>query len=237
MLWAVNPNRKRRRVRRTTRSKVMAKRKRTASRKRRRRASSRRRAVVVKINRPRRSRRRGGFAKGMRVNRRRGRRRGFRRNPGFSVRGATSLLREGAMGGVGVIFGRALTRVIVRVIPLGDGSPVLTTVKGALGALATGYAFKAVMPKMAPYALAGAFADVLSPWLQQVPVLGGFLGDDGDPIGVTKPLYLGYNPNLGPNSLLGAYAPAIGAPQSLGAYAGGFSAYPALVGVSGDEGE
>lgn len=249
MLFLVNPGRKGRRMAKRRgkrkgkmpaalaaywagkrRKKSTSKRGRTMARKRKRVGTRRRRrSTKVAVRRRRRSvaRRPARRVRRRSTARRRSSRRRVRRNPGFggfSARGIFATLKEGLVGAVGVKAGAAGVRAFRTYVPFGGGSAVGELAKGAVGAIVVHRVAKMFAPRMAAYALAGAMAEVISPYLSQVPVVGPLLGDDS---------YLGYGNTRG--SYLGAYAG--GARGSMGAYAGSFSAYPALVGISGDEGE
>lgn len=216
---------KRRKKSTSTGGRTMARKRKRSTVKRRKRSRAR---VSVSLNK---RRRRRSVARNPRrrrsVARRSSRRRRVRRNPGFggfSARGIFATLKEGLVGAVGVKAGAAGVRAFRTYVPFGGGSAVAELAKGAVGAIVVHRVAKMFAPRMAAYALAGAMGEVIAPYLSSIPVVGPLLGDDS---------YLGYGNT--PGSYLGAYAG--GARGSMGAYAGSFSAYPALVGISGDEGE
>ena len=215
---------KRRKKSTSTGGRTMARKRKRSTVKRRKRSRAR---VSVSLNKRRRRRSVARNPRRRRSVSRRSSRRRVRRNPGFggfSARGIFATLKEGLVGAVGVKAGAAGVRAFRTYVPFGGGSAVAELAKGAVGAIVVHRVAKMFAPRMAAYALAGAMGEVIAPYLSSIPVVGPLLGDDS---------YLGYGNT--PGSYLGAYAG--GARGSMGAYAGSFSAYPALVGISGDEGE
>lgn len=131
----------------------------------------------------------------------------YRRNPG----GIMGTLVEGGKSAVAILVGQAATRAIRRLIPL-EGGMAMNAGLGVGSALAAGMIARKVpmLSKYAPIILAAGLADVIRPLAAQVPVVGGYLGDDGDPLGIGGD-FLGAFPLAGDN-FLGAY-PALGASE------------------------
>lgn len=140
----------------------------------------------------------------------------YRRNPGFSLRGMGRLAMDGAVGGVGVIIGKAGSRAIRKLIPFGADNMAINLALAVLSSLATGFAVNLFWKRAAPFALAGAFADIITPYAAQVPVIGTYLGEDGDPMGVAGGVEVG---DAG-QRFLGSYVGDAGQPF-LGSYVGG----------------
>lgn len=130
----------------------------------------------------------------------------------MSVRGITNLLMEGAKDAAGLIAGRAVNRVIRKVVPIATDTAVKQVAVGVGAAVVSGYALSLVSPRMGRLAVAIGLADTVTPLLTGLPVVGAYLGDS----------FLG-------DSFLGAYPqPAMGAiPMTTGpAMVPGLGAYP-----------
>lgn len=142
-------------------------------RKRRRRASNRRRHRV-----------RGSVTRRHRVRahlsnprRRRYRR---RRNPGlgrFSVGGVVGRIKSGAVDGVWVVGGKAVTNIIPSLIGLAPTGALGLAVK-ALSAVVAGYLFGMVSSNAGKLATASGFASIYEPFLKGLPLIGPALADD-----------------------------------------------------------
>lgn len=144
----------------------MARRKRSRSRKRinspRRRRSHRARSrsrAVVRIN-PRRHHRR-------------------RTNPRFSVGGVVSRIKQGAVDGLWIVGGKAVTNALPSLIGLSPTGALGLAVK-ALSAVGAGYLFGMVSANAGKLATASGFASIYEPYIKglNLPIIGPALADD-----------------------------------------------------------
>lgn len=145
----------------------MARRKRSRSRKRanpRRRRSHRSRSrsrAVVRIN-PR-------------------RRRHYRRhrNPRFSVGGVIARIKQGAVDGLWIVGGKAVTNALPSLIGLSPTGALGLAVK-ALSAVGAGYLFGMVSANAGKLATASGFASIYEPYIKglNLPIISPALADD-----------------------------------------------------------
>lgn len=144
--------------------------------------------------------------------RRRRRRGGYRRNPGFSVRGLVGQLKEGAQGAAGVLVGKAATNLVASRVPLPQDGIAGLAVKAGIG-LAIGYgASRVAGAKFGQYVLIGALLGPVETAVRMlnIPVLNQALGDD-----FTEIAGVGAYPELGG---VGSY-PALGAGDEMDPFA------------------
>lgn len=163
---------KRRSTRRSTGGSHMARRKRKSSKRRnapRRRSHRRARArtsVVVRSN-PRRVRR-------------------YRRrhNPRFSVSGIMGRVQQGAVDGIWIVGGKAVTNALPALIGLAPTGALGLGVK-AVAAVAAGYIFGMVSANAGKLATASGFASIYEPFIRgmNIPILSPALADDDDGYG------------------------------------------------------
>ena len=144
----------------------MARRKRGKSRKRsatRRSRRRRARAVSITLRNPRRHIRR------------------YRRrhNPGFSVRGLMGRVQQGAIDGIWVVGGKAVTNALPSLIGLSPVGALGLGVK-ALAAVAAGYVFGMISPNAGKLATASGFASIYEPFIVglNLPLISPALADD-----------------------------------------------------------
>lgn len=159
-----------------------------ARRKRRRRAHNRRRHRVRGHVTRRHHRVRAHMS-----NRRRRYRR--RHNPGFSVRGVWSRVQNGAIDGIWVVGGKAVTNAIPSLLGLAPTGVLGLGVK-ALAAVIGGYLFGFISANAGKLATAAGFASIYEPFLKGLPVIGPALAAD----------------DYGAYPLYGAYPEEIAAP-------------------------
>ena len=152
-----------------------------ATRRRRRRratvtrmASGRKRArrAAVTHNNPRRRRRRRSYAANPR--RRRSHRR-YRHNPPVSVRGFTNLLKEGFVGGAGVVVGQQAVRkgstFIKQYVPgQATATGFMTLISPLIAATATAWLGHKFARRYGAFIAAGAFSEVINAGLAQTPI-------------------------------------------------------------------
>lgn len=129
-----------------------------------------RRAAVTHLNPRRRRRYRLGKAYG--AKRSRSHRRHYRHNP--SVRGFTNLLKEGFVGGAGVVIGQQITRkgsaLFKQYIPGQATATGFMTLISPLAAATIGsFIADKFAKKLAPFIVAGAFSEVINLGLAQTP--------------------------------------------------------------------
>jgi hypothetical protein len=147
----------------------MARRKRSRGRKRvTRRRSHRRRARAVSIT--------------LRNPRRHLRRYRRRHNPGggrFSVRGVMGRVTQGAVDGLWVVGGKAVTNALPSLIGLSPVGALGLGVK-ALAAVAAGYVFGMISPNAGKLATASGFASIYEPFIVglNLPLISPALADD-----------------------------------------------------------
>lgn len=177
----------------------MARRKRSRSRKRanpRRRSSHRRRS---------RSRSRAV----VRINPRRHRRYRRRHNPRFSVGGVVARIKQGAVDGIWIVGGKAVTNILPSLIGVAPTGALGLGVK-VLAAVGSGYLFGMVSANAGKLAAAAGFASIYEPYIKglNLPLISPALADDYD---------------------YGAY------PDVLSAYPNELSAYPQGVGEADED--
>lgn len=143
----------------------MARRKRGKSRKHATRRSRRRRARAVSIT--------------LRNPRRHIRRYRRLRNPGFSVRGVMGRVTQGAVDGVWVVGGKAVTNALPSLIGLSPTGALGLGVK-ALAAVAAGYIFGMFSANAGKLATASGFASIYEPFIVglNLPLISPALADD-----------------------------------------------------------
>jgi hypothetical protein len=146
--------------------KHMARRKRGKSRKRsspRRSRRRRARAVSITLRNPRRHLRR------------------YRRrhNPGFSARGIMGRVTQGAVDGIWIVGGKAVTNALPSLIGLAPTGALGLGVK-ALAAVAAGYVFGMISPNAGKLATASGFASIYEPFIvgMNLPLISPALADD-----------------------------------------------------------
>ena len=165
-LRAMRGGGKKRRSKRSTGG-HMARRKRGKSRKRsasRRSRRRRARAVSITLRNPRRH------------HVRRYRR---RHNPRFSVGGILGRVKQGAVDGLWVVGGKAVTNAIPSVIGIAPTGALGLGVK-ALAAVAAGYVFGMISPNAGKLATASGFASIYEPFIVglNLPLISPALADD-----------------------------------------------------------
>lgn len=142
----------------------MARRKRSKSRKRTHRRSSRRRAraVSITLRNPRHHRR-------------------YRRrhNPRFSVKGLMGRVQQGAIDGIWIVGGKAVTNAIPSLIGLAPTGALGIGIK-ALSAVAAGYVFGMVSANAGKLATAAGFASIYEPFVKglNIPIVSPALAAD-----------------------------------------------------------
>lgn len=147
----------------------MARRKRSKSRKRTHRRSTRRRAraVSITLRNPRRHRR-------------------YRRrhNPRFSAGGIMKRVTEGAVDGIWIVGGKAVTNALPALIGLSPTGALGLGVK-AIAAVASGYIFGFVSPNAGKLATAAGFASIYEPFIRglNIPLISPALAADDDAYG------------------------------------------------------
>lgn len=169
-LRAMRGGKKKRRSTRSTGGSHMARRKRRSSKRRnapRRRSHRRARARSTVI---------------VRSNPRRHVRRRYRRNPGggrFSVRGILGRVQQGAIDGIWVVGGKAVTNALPSLIGLSPVGALGLGVK-ALAAVAAGYVFGMISPNAGKLATASGFASIYEPFIVglNLPLISPALADD-----------------------------------------------------------
>lgn len=144
---------------------------------RRRRGSHRKRARIVHHRNPR-----------VRSQRRRMRRR-HRRNPSF---GTGSLLRQaqqGVTGGLAVLAGGGLSRLVASKVPFGQTSAIGRGLTQIVTGTVLGMVTKKVTrsERLAAFVVAGAYADVIRQNAASIPVVGQFLSGLGVYPSVLRP--------------------------------------------------
>ena len=145
----------------------------------------------------------------------------MRRNPPrFSLGGIKSMMVEGVKDAGGILAGRALTRVIKKLVPITTDTAVKQVAVGIGASLVAGYGVSMLSPRMGRMAFAAGLADTISPFLAGLPVVGTYLGDS----------FLG-------DLFLGAYPQMAGIPMTTGPeLVPGLSAYPVGMGAYDGDG-
>lgn len=143
----------------------------------------------------------------------------MRRNPPrFSLGGIKGMMIEGAKDAVGILAGRALTRVVKKFVPITTDTAVKQVAVGVGASLVAGWGVGMLSPRMGRLAFAAGLADTISPFLAGLPVVGTYLGDS----------FLG-------DSFLQAYPQMAGIPMTTGPdLVPGLSAYPVAMHGSDD---
>lgn len=193
MKWFDNPRRKRRKKRKAPKGgwkKYMAKLRAMRGGKKKRRSTRstgghmarRKRRSSKRRNAPRRRHRRSRARTSVvvRSNPRRHIRRYRRRhNPGFSVKGVMGRVTQGAVDGIWVVGGKAVTNALPSLIGLSPTGALGLGVK-ALAAVAAGYVFGMISPNAGKLATASGFASIYEPFIVglNLPLISPALADD-----------------------------------------------------------
>lgn len=201
----------RRRKRRTTARKRITRRNPVAARRRKRRSPVRRRAAA----------------------RRPVRRRRYRRNQPqrFTVRNLGKQLQQGVFDAAGVVAGKAATRIVANLIPLGGETAIMVFAKQAISAIGVGTVASMFLSRdVARMLVAGGLAAPVEQFMVNIPFIGPMLADYDPflPMGDADPfLPMGEYPAVGDSASaygedpygpgVGEY-PANGAPASIGEY-------------------
>jgi len=196
MKWFENPRRKKRKAPKGGWKKHMAKlramrggtKKRRSTRstgghmaRRKRKSSKRRNAPRVRRSH-RRARARTSVV--VRSNPRRLRRYRRRSNPRFSVSGIMGRVQQGAIDGIWIVGGKAVTNALPALIGLAPTGALGLGVK-AVAAVAAGYVFGMVSPNAGKLATAAGFASIYEPFIRglNIPIISPALADDDDGYG------------------------------------------------------
>lgn len=198
MKWFDNPRKRRTRKRKRKApkggwKKYMAKLRAMKGGKRRKRRSKRstgghmarrKRSHKKRINAPRRRGRRSRARAVVRINPRRRRnpaRRHYRRhrNPRFSVGGVIARIKQGAVDGLWIVGGKAVTNALPSLIGLSPTGALGLAVK-ALSAVGAGYLFGMVSANAGKLATASGFASIYEPYIKglNLPIISPALADD-----------------------------------------------------------
>jgi hypothetical protein len=147
---------------------LMARRKRHRRNPRRR---SHRRRALVRRNDP-----------GLRRHRRRHRR--YRRNPAFSVGGVMKQATQGVKDAAAIVVGKAATRAVSNLIPIGTNTGVIGAVKQVLVAVGVGYGASKLVKRgeFARFVTAGGIAGALETIVKSlnIPIISTNLGDGAE---------------------------------------------------------
>lgn len=182
------------------------------------------------------------------------RRRGYRRNPSrngnmFSrgkglIGGMMSLVKNGAIGSIGVMAGRVAPRLATDVTGIDTaitnssltGMPAtaaLAAAQLAVGLLAAMITEKVVSPKAAVFVMAGTFDGVIEDVLNgatgsQFPLIGAYLGNGASTLDATA-RSMGFGAYGPPNARIASYSRA----PKLAGYSGGRKVNVRRIGISG----
>jgi hypothetical protein len=142
---------------------------------RKRRSSKRRNAPRRRSHRRARSR-----AVTVRVNPRRVRRYRRRHNPRFSVKGIMARVQQGAIDGLWIVGGKAVTNALPSLVGLQPTGALGIGVK-ALAAVGAGYLFGMVSANAGKLATAAGFASIYEPFIKglNLPIISPALADEG----------------------------------------------------------
>ena len=102
-----------------------------------------------------------------------------RHNPGFSARGIMGRVTQGAVDGIWVVGGKAVTNALPSLIGLSPTGALGLGVK-ALAAVAAGYVFGMISPNAGKLATASGFASIYEPFIVglNLPLISPALADD-----------------------------------------------------------
>lgn len=152
------------------------------------------------------------------------RRRSYRRNPTYrrnQFRGVFGQLQRGVVDAAGVVTGKAATRFVANLVPIGGQDLFVNVAKQAGAAIVVGMVSRRFLGQdWARMMLAGGLAAPVESFLSGLPVIGPMLGDYNPflPMGIYPEQGLGYNPFLP----VGEYTPA----YEDGMYDEGMGIYP-----------
>ncbi len=102
-----------------------------------------------------------------------------RHNPGFSARGIMGRVTQGAVDGIWVVGGKAVTNALPSLIGLAPTGALGLGMK-ALAAVAAGYVFGMISPNAGKLATASGFASIYEPFIVglNLPLISPALADD-----------------------------------------------------------
>lgn len=146
---------------------------------------ARRKRSRTKRNAPRRrshrrSRSRSRAVVTVRSNPRRVRRYRRRHNPRFSVKGILARVQQGAVDGLWIVGGKAVTNALPSLVGLAPTGALGIGVK-ALAAVGAGYLFGMVSANAGKLATAAGFASIYEPFIKgmNLPIISPALADEG----------------------------------------------------------
>jgi hypothetical protein len=107
-----------------------------------------------------------------------------RHNPRFSVSGIMGRVQQGAIDGIWIVGGKAVTNALPALIGLAPTGALGLGVK-AVAAVAAGYVFGMVSPNAGKLATAAGFASIYEPFIRglNIPIISPALADDDDGYG------------------------------------------------------